>query len=104
MLDRAKLVSTVQLVMELLVAGKYEEIERLTKGIRLSQNELRQSIEKLGLSLVTPPPSVFAALEVIEVDDTPPQKWCTGIDLYTPDGIPSDLTLELTLTDCCGSY
>ena len=94
-----KLERTVVRVVELLVQGKYEELESLSKTNRLTAQDLERAVADYGRSLTMPPMESLKQANVIEIGGSKPTKWYVGIDLWTVEEGRSDLTLELTLTD-----
>ena len=99
MLDRTRLNETIHHVVALLVRGDYDGLERLSGGVRLSADDVREEVEEYGCTIVPLPPGTTDGIEVIAVDGTPPQEWAVCVDLYTAEGGRSDLSLEMTLID-----
>ena len=98
MLDNDKLGRTLNLVGQLLVVGDYEGLARLTKGQRLTADELRQAVVDYGRRLVLPQ-NAWSARSVVDVEEAVPKAWSIYMDLWTAEEGRSDLTLELTLRD-----
>lgn len=94
-----KIENTVKFLVELLVDNRYQDIEDLTKGIRLDATQIRQAIDDYGRTLTRPPESEYSNLDVIEVQGTSPRKWSVRFDLWTEEEGRSDLSIELTLLD-----
>jgi hypothetical protein len=84
-------------IMELLVAGKYAEVEALTNGVRLSAQEMAKAISDYGRELVLPPDDAFGLMDVVEVQNVQPPRWSITMPLWTLEEGRSDLSLELTL-------
>lgn len=99
MLDKAKLVKTLQHVLRLLLYERYAELERFTNSNRLSAKELESAVKEYPQQLAAPPESYLSQLEVIETSDANPGKWYVDVDLWTVNGQRSDLTLSLTMID-----
>ena len=89
------MLSAVLDVVKLLSAGSYEEVERHTRGVRLSAAELAAAVAEYGGSLVTPPPETAGRLSVVRVT-TPNPTWSVYVPLATAEERWSDLTLQLT--------
>lgn len=87
----------VREIVELLVAGKYAEVERITKRVRLSAEEMAKAISDYGRQLVIPPEEAFGLLDVVEVRNMQPPRWSVTMPLWTREEGRSDLSLELTL-------
>lgn len=93
MLDREKAEATVRHVVGLLAAGDYGALEQLSGG-GLSADEVRQSVEDYGRSVL---PSPFGMDEPVAVTES--RTWVVDVDLHTAEEGRSDLTLSLTLLD-----
>jgi hypothetical protein len=91
---------TVAHVVDLLVAGDYAAIERLSGGIRLSESDLRRALQQYRWKLLLPPPEHYQMMEVFEgEDDGGPRQWSVVMPLWREPGQRSDLSLELTLIE-----
>jgi len=87
----------VREVIELLVTRRYAELEALTKGVRLSANEIGKAISDYGRQLIMPPDDAFRFLDATEVQGAQPPRWSATMPLWTSEDGRSDLSLELTL-------
>jgi hypothetical protein len=87
----------VREVMELLAAGSYAEVERLTKRVRLTAQEMETVIRDYGRRLVVPPEGAFEFMDVVEVRNADPPSWSVTMPLWTREEGRSDLSLELTI-------
>jgi hypothetical protein len=99
MLDQRKLGRTLNRIGQLLVAGDYEGLARLTNSQRLTADELRQAVLDYGRRLVPPPQDTWSTRSTVEIEDTVPEAWSVYVDLWTAEEGRSDLTLELTIRD-----
>ncbi len=97
-MNKEKLYRTVAQVIKLLVEGKYDKLEALDMGERLTTSDLQKSVDNYGRCLVIPPSEAFEQMNVIEIMESTPVRWYVGVALWTEEG-QSDLTLELTLID-----
>jgi len=88
---------SVRELVELLAAGKYAEVEALTKGFRLSAQAMAKAISDYGRHLVVPPQEAFGLMDVVEVRNAQPPRWSITMPLWTREEGRSDLSLELTL-------
>lgn len=88
----------IQHIIEYLVAGKYAELETLTKGRRLSAQEIAKAINDYGRRLVLPPNHAFELMNVVEVRNAQPPKWSIAMPLWTREEGRSDLSVEVTIT------
>lgn len=84
-------------VVELLVAGRYAELDTLTKGVRLSAQEVAKAISDYGRQLVMPADDAFCLLDVVEIRNARPHRWSVTMPLWTQEEGRSDLSLELTI-------
>jgi hypothetical protein len=91
--------STIVQLLDWLVSGDYEAIERFTGGSRLSAEVLRQAVSAYGQRLAMPPTAALDQLDVVEIDGAFPKAWSVRVDLWTASEGRSDLSLECTLTD-----
>ena len=103
----------VRQLVGMLVAGDYAGLEAVSRGRRLTAEELREAWEEYGgdlrlpgvaaRELRMPPEPVFDNLEdVIELEDATRRAWSVLVDLWTVEEGRSDLTLELVLTETGG--
>ncbi len=96
--------SAVAMVVDLLVAEDYDGVEALTRGRRLSADELRTAVAGQGCTLVPLPPAALDALDVVAITDADPPAYSVVVDLWSVEG-PSDLSLELRLVEAeAGGY
>lgn len=94
-----RLRNSVSQIITLLVAGKYLELETLTRHVRLSANEIAATVSDYGRQLILPPDSGFELMDVVEVKDANPKRWSVRMPLWTREEGRSDLTLEMTVID-----
>lgn len=93
-----KLQRTLRIIVSLLVGLDFERLASLTRGIRLSADDMRRAVAEYGRTLVMPPgPEIDA--DVVEVTGSRPTRWSVVVPLYTREEGPSDLSLELSLVD-----
>lgn len=88
--------SAVALVMALLVKRRYEEIEQMTNGIRLSANDIGNIVSGQGIDIVMPPEGKDLELDVIAVSQAAMPTFSIVTDVWTKDG-KSDVSLEMTV-------
>lgn len=98
----AQIVSTVDALVSLLASRDYIAVERLTNGVRLAADDIRdalQPIQRDASHFVS-----FSAhdVDIVEVRDALPRRWSVNVPLYRSSGIKSDLTMSLTVTDTGG--
>ena len=92
----------VQVLVSLLAAGKYDVAAAMTRGDRLSADDLRESIERYGRTLISLPNETLEKLDVVQVGGCQHPTFHVVVDLWTAEEGRSDLTLELELTDRYG--
>lgn len=95
----AKAILTMKKLVELLVSGHYQELERLSGGVRLTCADIDQAICDYDGVLMTPPDSDLDNIDMIEITDSNPRTWSVRYDLWTEEKGKSDLSLEVTLID-----
>jgi len=79
-------------------------LELLTRGIRLSSEQIEAAIVEYGRTLVVPPVSAFSFMDVIEIRNSPSPSWSITMPLWTKEEGRSDLSLELTLVEKGGGF
>jgi hypothetical protein len=90
--------------VELLVLGRYQDLERLSGGVRLSAQELAKAVADYGRTLVMPP-DIGPSPDYVPITGTHPPAWSVWIPLFTREEGRSDLTLQITLVqNPSGSY
>lgn len=82
-------------VMKLLVERRFDELEKATKGTRLSADDMEAAVEDVGSALVMPPETVWRDLRVMPVRNWP-GAFNLKLDLWTARGRTSN-TVELTV-------
>jgi hypothetical protein len=101
MVDRSQstLVGAVRKVVGFLVAGDFEWVERLTRGIRLSADAIKSAVHDYGGTLVFPPASAFEEVDAIRIEGSEPPRWSIRFDLWTEEEGRSDLSIEMTVEE-----
>jgi hypothetical protein len=93
----------VHRVYDLLVEGHYTELERLTRGVRLSAAEIEMAVSSYPFTLKPWPIQQPIPIDVIEVENAERRSWSIRAPAFTLEEGRSDLSLELTLMDA-GSH
>jgi hypothetical protein len=88
----------VRQVVEFLVNAKYQELEILTKGVRLSARDMATAIADYGRRLVMPPDGGLSLIDSVQVRGAPLPTWSLVVPLWTLEEGRSDLSVELTLS------
>ena len=94
----------VDLLIKLLVDGQYDQIESLTKSVRLPADQMKSAINQYGRKLVEPPREAYKLMDVVEVQTAKPERWSITMPLWTEEEGRSDLTIELTLIKSNGAF
>jgi hypothetical protein len=90
---------TVRTLVDLLVRGEYEAVERMTEGDRMSAREIDQEISEYGRTLARPDPAEWWPLVEITPVTAERGKLHVAVPLWTVEEGRSDLTLELWLNE-----
>jgi hypothetical protein len=96
-MDRAHIKLEVEAIIRLLVYGEFERIALLTKGVRLSAEEIKTAVEQYGQKLALPPSEAFQKMDVVKVQAANPARWSVTMPLWTEEEGRSDLSIELTI-------
>ena len=88
--------SVVHDVVAQLAAGRYADLERRTRGVRLSADELAHAVREYGRQVI-PPPDAVLPLDVVPITGAELPAWSVNVPLWTAEEGRSDLTLELTV-------
>ena len=90
--------ATLQRMVSLLVQRRFEEIERVTNGKRLSADAIKNAIAAYGRELVEPPRGAFDGCNVVVV--TVSELPCVDVTmrLWIREEGECDLSIDLTLT------
>lgn len=86
---------TIKNIYSLLLDGKYQRIESLTDGIRLSAQEIAKAIRDYGRTLAPYPKTV--GFDVIKIEKADSKVWSVVAPIYTLEEGLSDLSMELTI-------
>jgi hypothetical protein len=103
-MNAAKFNSTVKLVSDLLAKKQYDELVKLSNGVRLTPVEIEKAVKDYGREIIPLPQEGFSQIDVIEVEGTNPRKWSVNVPVFTMEEGMSDLTLELTLIESWRSH
>jgi hypothetical protein len=86
----------IRTAVELLVAKRYQELEQLTGGQRLTAEMMKTVISQYGRKLRVP--DNYEQVSVVPIRETEPKSWSVWVPLYTVEEGRSDLTLLLRLS------
>jgi hypothetical protein len=96
---KSPLTSQVERIVHLLVQGRFDDVVKLTGGVRLDAAAIHQAISNYGQTLVDPPQSAFQELDVIQVKGSAFPTWSIWMPLWTAREGKSDLSIQLTLIE-----
>lgn len=86
----------IELLLRLLAEKQYDEIEKITNGVRLPAEQIRSAVEQYGRTVVQPPSEAYELMDVIEVKSAKPPRWSITMPLWTKEEGRSDLSIEVT--------
>jgi hypothetical protein len=86
-------------VIEMLVGHRYDDLEKRTRGVRLSAEMIAEAVSEYGKSLIPLPSDELANLDIVPVACVGPKTWSVRADLWTREEGRSDLTLEMTVKE-----
>jgi hypothetical protein len=90
--------TAVRIVVDLLVRGEVEIVEKITEGRRLSAAELRFAIARYPGTLVRPEGDWWQTVELTPITGSV-HAFHVAAPMWTAEEGRSDLTLELRLTE-----
>ncbi|MFI6678213.1 hypothetical protein [Kribbella sp. NPDC050469] len=93
------LMTTVRIVVDLLVRQEYDVIEAMTRGHRLSAEDIQTAIERYGRTLIAPPEDGWNAVEIYRVESSSAPRFSVDVPLWSREEGLSELTLSLTLLE-----
>src|SRR5712692_9329246 len=85
-----KFTTSVKRIVELLVAGEYDQIAKITRERRLDAESIQRAIREYGRKLVMPPCEVLDQLDVVQVRNVVPPRCSVRINLWTLEEGRSD--------------
>jgi len=94
-----RLRENVAAVVALLVEKNFERLVSLTRGIRLSSEEIARAVADYGRILIEPPTEAYELMQVVPVEGSKPRKWSVTMPLWTQEEGRSDLSVSLTLIE-----
>ena len=87
----------VNRILSWLAEGDFAKLVELTKGIRMSRDDIETAIRDYGKTLCVPPEDAFGLMDVVEIRDASIPQFSVRMPLWTQEEGRSDLTLELTI-------
>lgn len=98
-MNKQKILNTAHHLVSLLLSGNFDELERLSNGVRLSSKEMETAIAEYPATFEMPVKMDFDDMDVIEVTSTNPQQYSVNINLWSEEEGRSDLTLEVHMVE-----
>jgi hypothetical protein len=95
----ARMQETLRVIIRLLVDGQFEQLERMSDGVRLRAHEIEAGVNEYPAKLVFPPEGAFELVDIVPIRDTSPAEYSIRFPLYTHEEGQSDLELQATLID-----
>ena len=93
-----KFIDPIRALVETLVKGHFDQLERDGRSGRLSSYELKEALQTYGRTIITLPDEAFRLAEVYPVKGQH-ATWAVDVPLWTAEEGRSDLTLSLTVSD-----
>ena len=91
--------TAVRVIIDLLVRGQFDTVERVTGGRRLSAERLAEIIASYGRTLVASGDDWWDTVEVTPIDAGDRGAFHVAAPLWTEEEGRSDLTVELRLIE-----
>lgn len=89
----------VRVTVDLLVRGQYRTAEKVTRGHRLTADQISSAISAYGHTLVPPGDEWWSSVEITAIDTSDRPAFHVAAPLWTREEDRPDLTLELQLTE-----
>ncbi len=89
----------VRTTVGLLVEGKFETLERMSQGQRLSADQMAEAIRNYGRNLVIPPEESFRNMNIVQIENQQTKTFSVDFPLWTAEEGQSDVEMRLTLQE-----
>jgi hypothetical protein len=89
----------VRVIVDLLVRGQYVTVEKVTRGRRLTADQIAAAIAEYGRTLTAPADDWWSTVEITPIHVGEHAAFHVAAPLWTCEEGRSDLTLELQLTE-----
>ncbi len=93
-----KFMYPIRSLVEALVEGRFDQLERDGRSGRLSSHELKKTLKAYGRTIITLPDEAFGFVDVYSVKGHE-SIWALDVPLWTAEEGRSDLTLSLTVSE-----
>jgi hypothetical protein len=91
--------TAVRVIVDLLVRGQYVTVEKVTRGRRLTANQISSAISAYGRTLVSPGDDWWSTLKITPIDISERAAFHVAAPLWAREEGRSDLTLEMILCE-----
>ena len=98
MLVDTKFMDPIRSLVQALVKGHFDQLEREGRSGRLSSHELETSLKAYGRTIIPLPDEAFGFIEIYPVKGQN-STWAVDVPLWTAEEGRSDLTLSLTVCE-----
>jgi hypothetical protein len=89
----------IRTVVDLLVRGEYETLERMTRGQRMSADQIEGAVAEYGRTLTRPDEESWWPLVDVVPVESEPGRFHAAVPLWTCEEGRSDLSVEIWLTE-----
>jgi len=93
-----KFMDPIRALVEALVEGHFDQLERDGRSGRLSSHELKKALKAYGRTIITLPDEACDFVDVHPIKGQKPT-WVVDVPLWTAEEGRSDLTLSLTVSE-----
>jgi hypothetical protein len=93
-----KFMNPIRALVEVLVEGHFDQLERDGRSGRLSSHELKKALKAYGRTIVTLPDEACDFVDVYPIKGEK-ATWAVDVPLWTAEEGRSDLTLSLTISE-----
>ena len=93
-----KFIAPIRALVDMLVKGRFDQLERDGRSGRLSSHELKEALQGYGRTIIALPDEAFHLVDVYPIKGQN-TTWAVDVPLWTAEEGRSDLTLSLTVSD-----
>lgn len=94
--DLQEIEATSRKILVMLANRRYEKIDSVTGGIRLTGNEIKNIIDSYGVDVTLPPDGGSLDLDIVELYGDSPKRYSVLFNVWTAQEGKSDLSVELS--------
>lgn len=93
-----KFIDPIRALVETLIKGHFDQLERDGRSGRLSSHELKEAVKAYGRTIIALPDEALRLADVYPVKGQM-STWAVDVPLWTAEEGRSDLTLSLTVSE-----